>query len=141
LLQTEQTAIAFAVGKEYGVVLITLVGTVVSPKALAKLIVVMIRLSSCPSMTLDAKMVVGLSRQFAASSPRFQHTLRQRDAGGNMVFKHLLDGYILVGVKIILKALVPHSLLCRSIRKGEKQAKKKKYIPSHVFLSSIILQK
>jgi hypothetical protein len=92
-------------------------------------------------VTLDAKVIVGPASQFATSGTRLQYTLCQRDAGRNMVLEHLIDSDILVSVKIILKTLVPNSLLCKSPQKGRKQTKKKKYVPFHEFLLLIILQK
>ena len=80
---------------------------VIGAEALITLIIVVIDPTSCPTITLDAEVVVALTCQFAIAGTRLQHALRQRDAGRNAVLLHLTDGNILVIVEIVLICFVP----------------------------------
>ena len=122
-------------------VLVGVEGRIVGTEALVTGVIVLIDLVPRPSVTLDAEMVVGPASQVASPGTRLQHALCQCDAGWDVISQHLLNGHILVSVEIVLIALIPHRTLRRGSKNGEKQTKKKKYISSHVFLCSIILQK
>ena len=118
LLQRKQPTVSLTVSQKQRVVDIAVQRIVVGTEALAELIVVVVDLAPCPSVTLDAEMVVALARQLALPCPRLQHALRQRDAGRDAILQHLPDGYILVAVKVGLIGFVPGN----SMREAWKKA-------------------
>jgi hypothetical protein len=78
-------------------------------------------------------MVVSPQCQLTPTRSRLQHTLCQRDAGWNLILKHLFDGHILVGVEIVLKALVPNNVLGVKLQEYSHCKRKKKYNSFHDF--------
>ena len=94
-------------------VLIALVGILVCTETFALGIVVVICGAACPSVTLDAEMVVALACQFTPARPRLKYSLGERYAGGDAVFHHLFDGNVLILVYIFLIGRVPLHLCMR----------------------------
>jgi hypothetical protein len=87
-----------------------------------------------PAMALDAEMIITLDSEFASASPRLQHPLREGDTCRDMVAEHLLNGKVLVLVKILLVGLRPlHLRLHRKARRQRQQSNKN--ISPHVQFS------
>ena len=81
----------------------TLFSVLIGPEAFVLAVVIAINLLSMPVLVaFDTEMVVGLYRQIARTTPRFQQTLRQGNACGNAIFLHLANGDIPVLADIIL---------------------------------------
>ena len=94
-------------------VFIAVSGILVNTEALAAGIVVVVLGRACPVVAFDAKMVVSLRCQDALASAALKESLRQSDAGWNMVAEHLFDGEVLVLVDVCLIRLIPFHLRMR----------------------------
>ena len=101
-------------------VLVAFQSRAIGTEALARCIVVVINPVARPVVALDAEMVVSLAAELALARPTLENALGKRDAGGNVIAKHLLDGEVLVFVDIALEALVPLCRLCIS-KKGRNE--------------------
>ena len=75
-------------------------GIIVCTKAFAYVIVIVRHAPSRPSMALDTKVIVTLTRQTTRTCARLDQSLRHRDTRGDLVSLHLADALIGIGAYV-----------------------------------------
>src|SRR5574344_1593504 len=121
-VESEQGTVTATTHQKDRMVLITVINIVISTETFIALIIIVISGTTSPTVTLNAKMVITLTSQFTITCTRLQHSLCQRDTGGNAMFLHLFDGEILVAVEIFLIACVPLDLCHRRKRQHQQES-------------------
>ena len=89
--QAEQAAVSWLARQKLAVVFKTFVHVTVFSKAFLCLVIIVIRRSSSPIVTLYSEMVVALTGQFTHAGAAFKQSLCKRNARRYVVFQHLGD--------------------------------------------------
>ena len=119
-LQFEKKSITCSPFQEIGMVFIRVFRIAISAETFIAGIVIMPHRPSAPvASTLDAEVVVALTRQLAVSGTTLQQPLGQRDAGRYLMTLHLLHGKGSILFDILIVAGIP--ALCLHCCNGNKK--------------------
>ena len=131
-LQIKERCISLSASQESGVILIRLESGAICSETLIVCIIILIYLSTFPSVTLYSEVVITLHGKTTLTSTTLKESLSKSYRGRYLPTFHLFDGNILILVDILLVFLVPPHLGSRTYC-HQKTAYNCQYCFLHIF--------
>ena len=96
-------------------IFIRILGVTIGTETFATGVIVMINLAPPPvAVTLNAKMIITFTCQFAITCPTLQQPLSQRDTSGNLMLLHLLHSKWGILLDVFIIARISALCMCRN---------------------------